>query len=390
MVMGPRRVRVAACLSTSILAWLGGCATSSPVASDASAPGSDGGASADTEPRPDTAAMPDSAACPAHTAFDAGPPLPACTTGPTAAGAAEAQVDLGKGLSARQNLTYGHRGGVNLQGDLFVPGAKAGRGQPGVLVVVHGGGWVDCANRRDGETAFAALVARVLDVATFNIEYRLVQEGGGYPENLEDVKCAVQWIAEHGASFGVDGTRVAIAGASAGAHLALMVGLTQERADLDPGCGASPPRVLATISYSGPSDLPAFVKSTSVARAAPSYYVGGPCAQPIDGCQAGARCDLCIDASPLAHVCTARGAFVLVQAPDAYDPLVSLDQAEVLQRALVAAGASSRLVVPTEAELQAQGCQPNNPLLAAHGNGLCLVVPSSPVVNPLIQATLGR
>jgi acetyl esterase/lipase len=386
MIMSPRRARLTARLSTSLLAWLAGCATATAPDGDAATPGATDGSAL-----PDAAASPDAAAtCPPHAPFDAGPPLPACTTGPTAAGGVEQPIDLGQGLSARQNLTYGNRGGVSLQGDLFIPGARAGHGPPGVLVVVHGGGWVDCANRRDGETGFAALVARALDVATFNIEYRLVQEGGAYPESLEDVKCAVQWIAEHGASFGVDGTRVAIAGASAGAHLALMVGLTQERPDLDPGCGAAPPRVLATISYSGPSDLPAFVKSTSLAKAAPGYYVGEACAQPIDGCTAGAGCDPCIDASPLAHACTARGAFVLVQAPDAYDPLVSLDQAEVLQRALVAAGVSSRLVVPTEAELQAQGCQPHNPLLAAHGNGPCLVVPSSAVVNPLIQATLGR
>jgi acetyl esterase/lipase len=382
--MSSRIQTLTASLSLAALAWVGCAAASAPPVDDAAGPALDGAAALDT------AVSSDASACPARAAFDAGPPLPACTTGPTADGAAEVAVDLGQGVTVHQNLTYGHRGGVSLQGDLFVPGTGSGLRPPGVLVVVHGGGWVDCANRRDTETGFAALVARVLDVATFNVEYRLVQEGGGYPENLKDVKCAVQWIAEHGASLGVDGTRVAIAGASAGAHLALMVGLTQERGDLDPACGASPPRVRATISYSGPSDLPAFVKGASPARAAPGYYVGDACAQPIDGCRAGAGCDPCIDASPLAHACTARGAFVLVQAPDAYDPLVSLDQATSLQQALLAAGASSRLVVPTEAELQAQGCQPNNPLLAAHGNNLCLVVPSSPVVNPLLQATLGR
>jgi acetyl esterase/lipase len=369
------RVPAPVCLPFAALLWVAACAAApaSDVATDAAV---DGSASVD--------------ACSAPIAFDAGPPLPACTTGPQPEGPAEVLRDLGQGIAGHQNVTYGHRGGVSLQGDLVVPATGNGLRPPGVLVVVHGGGWVDCANRRDTETPFAELVTRVLGTATFNIEYRLVQEGGGYPESLKDVKCAVQWIAEHGAAYGVDGSRVVIAGASAGAHLALMVGLTQDRSDLDPGCGTSPPRVLATISYSGPSDLPAFVKGTSPAKAAPSYYTGGACAQPITGCQAGAGCDACIDASPLAHACTARGQFVLIQAPDAYDPLVSLDQAERLQQALTAAGASSRLVVPTEAELQAQGCRPNSPLLAAHGNNLCLVVPSSGVVNPLLQTLLGR
>ena len=37
-------------------------------------------------------------------------------------------------------------------------------------------------------------MAALYRVATFNIEYRLRQEGGGYPENLKDVRCALAWI----------------------------------------------------------------------------------------------------------------------------------------------------------------------------------------------------
>lgn len=40
---------------------------------------------------------------------------------------------------------------------------------------------------------YAQAVAEVLEVPTFKIDYRLVHEGGTYPENVMDVKCGVQW-----------------------------------------------------------------------------------------------------------------------------------------------------------------------------------------------------
>src|SRR6185312_6980860 len=104
--------------------------------------------------------------------------------------------------------------------------------------------------------------------------------------------------------FPVDGTRIAITGESAGAHLALLVGQTADRADLDPGCGTQPPHVSAVASYSSPTDLPELKKATTFGGSLAVDGYAGPCAGvAVSGCSNGRACDRCVDASPTAHPC---------------------------------------------------------------------------------------
>ncbi len=268
------------------------------------------------------------------------------------------------------NLTYAHRGGFDLQGDLVVPPHDGG--SPGILVVVHGGGWEACDRRRvtpDVEL-YAASMAAIYRIATFNIEYRLRQEGGAYPENLKDVRCALAWISANASTYGLDGTRLAIAGESAGAHLALMSALAQSRADLDPGCGAIPPLQLV-LSYSGPTDLPAL---TSTFLDATVQQYAGPCVVGPTSCQAATpACTRCDDASPVARACAGgRAQFALIHAPQGFDGLLSDSQARALQGAFVDAGVASRLMIPTDAELVDAGCGPAGSGQAHGWNKSCL------------------
>jgi len=153
------------------------------------------------------------------------------------------------------------------------------------------------------------------------------------------------WIASHADSHGADGARLLIAGESAGAHLALMVGLTPDRDDLDPGCG-DPARVDGVIAFSAPTDLTALAAGQGGAANAVSDYVGDcPAALAACGEQAPSRCQPCVDASPLAHACRARTHFILVQAADPFDPLIPQSQAQTLADAFVAAGVSHDLVI---------------------------------------------
>lgn len=309
--------------------------------------------------------------------------------GPAATGPTPITVDLGGGFKAVNNLTYGVRGGLVLQGDLYLPPPRSDGRKPGVLVVVHGGGWQDCNRRRPATAWYAAAMSRLLRIATFNIEYRLRQEGGAYPENVKDVKCAVQWIAAHGGEQGIDGSRMAIAGESAGAHLAAMTGVTQDRADLDPACGPNRPQVKAVIAFSGAYDLPALAQSSSPAKDAPVRYAG-PCATPVQGCTPGRSADRCLDASPLMHACAAKGQYVFIAAPDAYDQLIPLSQAQQMAQAVRGAGVPSYLIVPTDAQLQAEGCRPNNFFKQAHGLvNRCLTGPSGTVVTAVLLGAIG-
>lgn len=101
-------------------------------------------------------------------------------------------------------------------GDLRMP---AGDGPHPLVVILHGGAWKSTFNLiHSGHMAIALTEA---GYATFNVEYRRVGDpGGGWPGSFEDVLLAV----DHALKLpGVDRNRVAIAGHSAGGHLALLV-----------------------------------------------------------------------------------------------------------------------------------------------------------------------
>lgn len=310
---------------------------------------------------------------------------------PAAAGLPAATIDLGDGFTIESNLTYGTRGGVALQGDLMRPTAPADA--TGILVIVHGGAW-SCGRRRDGVAWWADYIARQLGIATFNIEYRQVEEGGQFPENLMDVKCAIQWIADNAANWGLDGTRIGITGESAGAHLTAMVAVTAHREDLDPKCGTSPPAVVIAAPYSGPMNLPHWLGTTTLpVEGLAEQAFGDACGVPIDGCDERRSCNRCVDASPLAHACAASAPLVLVHAPPLYDPWVLPEESEGVHRSVTDAGGTSTLVIASESDIAAiPDCVPAEGFAVetgAHGfANHCLAAATAATVEPLLGEAL--
>src|SRR5690606_16387149 len=77
------------------------------------------------------------------------------------------------------------------------------------------------------------------------------------PAAIEDVKCAVRWLRAHAEKYRVDPKRIGAVGHSAGGHLSLMLGLTDEKARLE-GSGGHPSqssKVQAVVNVFGPTDL---------------------------------------------------------------------------------------------------------------------------------------
>jgi acetyl esterase len=97
--------------------------------------------------------------------------------------------------------------------------AYAPTGDPGLPVIayLHGGGWTV------GSIASFDGVARALAAASgalvVSIGYRLAPEHT-FPTPVDETVAALRWLAEHAATIGGDGTRLAVAGDSAGANLA--------------------------------------------------------------------------------------------------------------------------------------------------------------------------
>jgi acetyl esterase/lipase len=155
-----------------------------------------------------------------------------------------AQLALARGRSYR----YGaHR---SQRAELHLP---RGSGPHPVAVLVHGGSW----RTRYGLAVMRALARDLVRAgfAAWNIEYRRLGEGGGWPQTFADVAAAVDQLAAIDAPL--DLQRVSVAGHSAGGHLALWAA-SRERIDPEQAAQlGGPPRVRfeRVIAIAGVCDL---------------------------------------------------------------------------------------------------------------------------------------
>ena len=132
-------------------------------------------------------------------------------------------------------------------GELFVP---SGPGPHPVCVVVHGGYWRAQYDRSLMVGLCDDLAAHGL--AAWNLEYRRVGGGGGWPATFEDVGAGIDALADLAAPL--DLSRVIAVGHSAGGHLAFWAGARPTLPADAPG-GAPRVSIAAAVSQAGVLDL---------------------------------------------------------------------------------------------------------------------------------------
>lgn len=105
--------------------------------------------------------------------------------------------------------------------DLFLPppAARQGEGPLPLVVWVHGGGAVS-GSRKDIANYARVLAGQGLAVAT--LDYSIAPEAT-YPTPVRQVNAALGHLAAQASRWGLDGTRLVLAGDSAGAHIAAQV-----------------------------------------------------------------------------------------------------------------------------------------------------------------------
>jgi acetyl esterase/lipase len=242
-------------------------------------------------------------------------------------------------------VAFGYR---PLQLDLWVPATEV----PAPLVVwIHGGGFMFGDRRYLPETLrpdqlFDALLDAGLAVAT--IDYRHALEAP-FPAQLLDAKAAVRYVRAHADELGVSTERIGVAGESAGAHIAALVGLTAHRPDLEGSHGVVGPSsaVDVVVDWYGPADLASMPRKSPpphIAAKLPAELLVAPEDQLTRGLDGAALAD----ASPVTHVTAGSPPFLLVHGTA--DWLVPYAQSEQLHAALTAAGVSSTLVPAEGAE----------------------------------------
>jgi acetyl esterase len=108
---------------------------------------------------------------------------------------------------------------------------RASKSSRGLVLFFHGGGFV--LGNRESYDAPARLLAIGSQADVLSVEYRLAPEHP-FPAAHDDALAAWTYAVEHAAGWGLDPTRIAVAGDSAGANIAAVLCQQLATADVRP------------------------------------------------------------------------------------------------------------------------------------------------------------
>jgi acetyl esterase/lipase len=213
--------------------------------------------------------------------------------------------------------------------DLYLPAVPDEEPRP-VLVRIHGGAW------RHGDKGAQRSVANYVKQGYIGvaINYRFSQHGI-FPAQIEDCKAAVRWLRAHAEEYGIDSTRIAVVGSSAGGHLAALLGTTGDTRQFDVGENLEfSSAVCAVVDYFGPTDLLAAADAVQgdSRLSAVTQLLGGSIAN---------KRELAVEASPISYVTPSDPPHLILHGDT--DPIVPVSQSEALHAALLKAGVSSEM-----------------------------------------------
>jgi len=234
---------------------------------------------------------------------------------------------LPEGTRVHRNLEYVRGGHERQKLDLYLP-KTPGTNLP-LIINIHGGAFRMGSKEQDVPLDY---LPRGYAVASIN--YRLSQHAV-FPAQIEDCKTAVRWLRAHAAEFGLDPKRFAAWGASAGGHLAAMLGVTGAEKQFDVGANLDQSSgVQAVVDYFGPTDFLQMDAHRTAngqvhdgADSPESELVGGPIQQ---------NPEKTAKANPVTYVTRKSPPFLICHG-DA-DPLVPHHQSVLLEAALKKAG----------------------------------------------------
>ena len=137
---------------------------------------------------------------------------------------------------------------------IYIVNADRSRRRPGI-VHMHGGGFI--AGAAKWEIGYLQDMARTLDCVIVTVEYRLAPEVT-FRGSLEENYAALRWTYDHARESGIDPTRIAVMGESAGGgHAALLAIAARDRKEV--------PLVLQMLVY------PMLDDRTASSRPVPSH-----------------------------------------------------------------------------------------------------------------------
>ena len=149
-----------------------------------------------------------------------------------------------------RGIAFSRAGGIDLHLDVYRRRDLPER-RP-VLLYVHGGAWMISNRNEQGLPLMNEMAAR--GWTGVNADYRL-SPWATFPDHIVDVKRAIAWIREHADEIGADPSFIAIAGGSAGGHLAALAALTANDPQFQPGFEDADTSIQACIPIYGIYDF---------------------------------------------------------------------------------------------------------------------------------------
>ncbi len=231
-------------------------------------------------------------------------------------------------LTLKRDVCYSTADSQPLYMDIVTP--KAGKGPFAAVLCIHGGGW-SAGHKKD--MLGCAYMLSQLGFVTASIDYRLAPQAR-FPTQVEDAKAAVRYLRRHASELNIDPDRIGAIGSSAGGHLALFLGTTDNAEPVQSTDNDQPQvssSVKAVVSLAGPTNL-------ALALPPESEKI----AQRFIGKSRSESPELFEKASP-AHYLTADDAPILMIHGDK-DELVPYNQATTMLAACKGAGVSAELI----------------------------------------------
>jgi acetyl esterase/lipase len=130
------------------------------------------------------------------------------------------------GPEPTEKKVYKEVGDTSLQLWIWKPEGWKADDKRGAIIFYHGGGW-----RSGNPSAFsrqsAALAKR--GMVAISVQYRLTsQTGVTMPDCVKDARSAFRWVRSHAGELGIDPSKIAAGGGSAGGHLAATLATLDE------------------------------------------------------------------------------------------------------------------------------------------------------------------
>jgi acetyl esterase/lipase len=236
---------------------------------------------------------------------------------------------------------------LSLHLDLLVPSTP---GAKPLVVFLSGGGFV--LSRKEAAPQRRAYVAEA-GYAVASIEYRTVPHGATYRDAVADAKSAIRFLRAHGEEYGLDTSRVALWGESAGGYVASLAGVGDPAGEIgtpdNPGFSSE---VQAVINMFGLSNLLKFADDFDPETRPALLRPGIPAAAFIFGPGSGLSLaddpDAVAVADPCAHVTAETPPFLHFHG--SADNVVPPSQSLLLHTALLEHGVESTRYVLTGAK----------------------------------------